>query len=128
MKAVMSGCLAVVCSMMFAACAVDSAPDQSASADTSETSADLSVDSTADVVHVPPELRMSPEDLDAVSNDASPNACRVTLQFCRDPQSHLPSFCSNGCSANEAAIRASSLCFQVCGNINCTNLTNHGGC
>jgi hypothetical protein len=129
MKAMMSGCLAVACAMMFAACAVDSTPDQSASTDTSTTSADLSVDTTSDVVHVPPELRLSPDELDAASaNDATPNACHVTLQFCRDPNTHLPSYCSNGCAANEAAIRASSLCFQTCGNINCTNLTNHGGC
>jgi hypothetical protein len=127
MKAMMSGCLAVVFATMFAACGVEPAQsDQSAS----ETSSDLtSADPAPQLVYVPPELRMSPDELDDVLGDeATPKACHVTLQFCRDPGSGLPSYCSNGCTATNAAIIAASLCIRICGNIDCTHLTNHGGC
>jgi hypothetical protein len=130
MKATMSGCLAVVCSMMFAACAVDSAPDQNASADTSETSADVTAPGAAGkVFRVPPELSMDQlQDLEISGNEAITNACHVTLTFCRDPRNGLPSFTETGCGFDQALNAARSLCKQICGNINCDVLSCFTNC
>lgn len=131
MKTIMSSCLAIVYATMFAACGVEPAgSDQNASATTSETSSELtSADTEPQLVQVPPELRMNLDELDDVSgNKATIDACSVTLQFCKDPKTKLPSYCSVGCTAQNAAIIAASLCIEVCGNIKCTKLTNHGHC
>jgi hypothetical protein len=121
MKAMMSGCLAVVCSMMFAACAVDSTPDQNASADTAA-SGDV-----GQVFQVPPELSANQlQDLVISGNDATTNACHVTLQFCSDPRNGLPSFTETGCGFDQALNAARSLCKQICGHINCDVLSCFG--
>lgn len=130
MKAKMSGCLAVVCSMMFAACAVDSAPDPKASEDTSTTSADVTASSGSDdgqVFHVPAELSADQlQDFEFSGNHAVANACHVTLTFCKDPRNGLPSFTETGCGFDQALNAARSLCMQVCGNINCNVLSCFG--
>ena len=128
MKAMKNGCLAVVCSMMFAACAADSATDQSASADTSETSAAVTASKDGGKVYqVPPELTVDPlEGLVISGNEATPNACHVTLQFCVDPRNGLPSFTETGCGFNQALNAARSLCMQICGHINCDTLSCFG--
>jgi hypothetical protein len=128
MKAMMSGCLAVVCSMMVAACAVDSAPDQSASTDTNEAAADLTASGdVGQVFHVPPELAATQlDDLEISGNGATTNACHVTLQFCKDPRNGLPSFTETGCGFDQALNAARSLCMQICGNINCNTLSCFG--
>jgi len=128
MKAMMSGCLAVACAMMFAACAVDSTPDQNASVDTSSMAADVSASGEhAQVFQVPPELQVAPpEDLEISGNDATTNACHVTLQFCSDPRNGLPSFTETGCGFDQALNAARSLCMQVCGHINCNTLSCFG--
>src|SRR5882762_4715199 len=100
MKAMMSGCLAVVCATMFAACGVEPASqDQNASADTSETSADLTAPVDGKVIQVPPELSADQlDDLEISGNDATTNACHVTLLFCSDSRfGGLPSFKQSGC-------------------------------
>ena len=128
MKAMMSSCLAVVCSMMFAACAVDSTPDQTGSADTNETPADVPASGdVGKVFQVPPELSANQlQDLEISGNEATTNACHVVLQFCRDPRNGLPSFTETGCGFNQALNAARSLCQQVCGNINCDVLSCFG--
>jgi hypothetical protein len=128
MKVTMSGCLAVVCSIMFAACAVDSTPDQNASEDTNETVADVTAsDDVGKVYQVPPELSLNQlQDLEISGNEATTNVCRVVLQFCRDPRNGLPSFTATGCGFNQALNAARSLCQQICGNINCNVLSCFG--
>jgi hypothetical protein len=128
MKAMMSGCLAVVCSMMVAACAVDSAPDQNASAGTNETSANATAAGDVGTVYqVPPELSANQlQDLEISGNDATTNACHVTLQFCSDPRNGLPSFTETGCGFDQALNAARSLCRQICGHINCDTLSCFG--
>lgn len=128
MKAMMSGCLAVVCSMMLAACAVDSTPDQNASADTNATSTDVPASGDVGKVYqVPPELSADLlQDLEISGNDATANACHVTLQFCKDPRNGLPSFTETGCGFDQALNAARSLCMQICGHINCNTLSCFG--
>lgn len=127
-KATMSGCLAVACSMMFAACAVDSTPDRSASGDTNKTSGDVTAsEDVGNVYQVPPELAADQlQDLEISGNDATTNACHVTLQFCRDPRNGLPSFTETGCGFDQALNAARSLCMQICGHINCDVLSCFG--
>jgi hypothetical protein len=128
MKAMMSGCLAVACSVMLAACAVDSPPDQNASPNTNEASGNTPApEDVGTVYQVPPELSASQlQDLEISGNDATTNACHVTLQFCRDPRNGLPSFTETGCGFDQALNAARSLCRQICGNINCNVLSCFG--
>lgn len=130
MKATMSGCLAVVCSMMFAACAVDSAPDQNGSADTNQTAADITAPGdVGKVFQVPPELSIDQlKDLQISGNEAITNACHVTLTFCSDPRNGLPSFTETGCGFDQALNAARSLCQQICGHINCDVLSCFTNC
>lgn len=136
MNATMSGCMAVICATMFAACAVDSAPDQSASPDTnrtmitSEAASDLTAPGSAEqVIHVPPALAMDQiENLEISGNDATTNACHVTLEFCNDPTFGGPTYRQSGCTLNAAFNAAHSLCTQVCGHINCNAFNCDGSC
>jgi hypothetical protein len=132
MKAMVNGCLAVVCSMMFAACAVDSAPDQNAGADTSSTSADLSAaGEVGKLVQLPPELVQDPPaDLEISGNGATTNACHVVLEFCSDSRfGGIPSYSQTGCSFPNDFNIAMSLCHSICGHIACNPMecVNKGG-
>jgi hypothetical protein len=114
--------------MMFTACGVDSAPDQTASADTSSTAQDLAASGAeGQVFRIPPELQVAPpDDFEISGNGATTNACHVTLQFCKDPRNGLPSFTETGCGFDQALNAARSLCMQVCGNIDCNTLSCFG--
>ncbi len=130
MKTIMSGCLAVVYATMFAACAVDSAPDKTASTDTSTASELTSSIATGKIVHVPPEqavdhvdgLVMAGNGATIVGDGAMPNACHVNLLFCDDPRFGLPSYDQSGCAFPQSFNAARSLCMQVCGHIDCNTL------
>ncbi len=80
---------------------------------------------------VPEELAAAPlPGMEIFGNQATTNSCRVTLVYCHDPRhSGFPSFCSNGCSSQQALNAASSLCLQVCGSgTNCYLLWGLGSC
>jgi hypothetical protein len=56
--------------------------------------------------------------------------CHVTLVYCRDPRypGNPRTYCSNGCTQEEAESVAYSICRRICGNIDCNDLLNLGGC
>ena len=113
---------AMVCALSMTACMTDDSPapgDQSTSED--------AVDQTGgQLVTVPPELAFErPEGTyDGNTFTAHPDACHVTLKFCRDASKHnVPSFCQNGgCTESRALGAAISLCESICGNIDCTSV------
>lgn len=129
MKAMLGSLAAAVFVLSISACGVDDPASPQNAADTSA----LSADEAPGVVQVPDELSFEklPEGTVIDGNTIiSPDACRVTLEFCRDSRhSNLPSFCSNGCTAAAAFTRAIQLCRNVCGpNAACTTFFNLGGC
>jgi hypothetical protein len=114
-------------------CAVDDPPPEHNATDTSAISASDPSIETPGVVQVPDELSFQNlPDGDTSDGNATivPDACSVTLEFCRDSRhGGLPSFCSNGCTADQALTRAIADCRNVCGpNAACTTFFNLGGC
>lgn len=85
----------------------------------------LDPDAPPVLMQVPPELS-----LDASLDDPSILAGRCsTLDYCRDPLTHFPSYCAkSGCSRSEAFYDARALCRNNCGNIDCSILRYLGRC
>lgn len=77
-------------------------------------------------VAIPAELSLdslSPQDVGAAA------ACSVRLNYCRDPQLGLPSYCHRGtCTEARRKELARSLCERTCGNINCGVRIYEGRC
>lgn len=103
------------------------AEQEDGAADALPLTSDVDVSQTppAEMVQIPPELMLSVEKGD----DVGTQACS-RLIYCRDPRytPHLPSYCNNGCTAQQALNSAYQLCLNNCGNIDCSVLYRLGPC
>lgn len=120
MKSMFAACGVVLCAVVMTACATD----ESSGSDDDPADVNAVPAEAATIIDVPPELSFAqPEGtFDGNQFSVSPDACHVTLLYCRDPRLHprIPSFCQNGgCSQRQAREIAIRLCRVHCGHMPC---------
>jgi hypothetical protein len=132
MKVMLGNLVAALFVLSISACAADDPSADPQATATSAVTVDTASSDAPKSIEVPGALTL--EKLLAGSTVdgntlITPDACHVTLKFCKDPSFGIPSFCSNGCTFAQSVNAAVSLCHSVCGpRAACNNFEDLGGC